>query len=459
MKRLTFALALLLALPAQAAESPQAFAWRAPVAVNASAPYQRITLPMAVYLNARHPDLRDLRVFNGEGRPVPLALVAQRGSNEKTTHSTALRWFPLDAPAVASGAALNVRVRQDAKGALVEVKSRAPAAAGEPVRRGYVLDASVIEKRQAITALTLDWRNGQGFQLLDVEASDNLQDWHKARANVQLARLDFNGERIERRRIELDGLPGRYLRLLWRQPAQAPVLTAVEIEASVSRWRAPERVWTEALTPLRSLLKLQAGEFHYRLPQTLPVARIRLALPSGNVLLPLDILSPDQDRRHWSSLARSVLYRVNDQGREWLQDEIALSGYPLDEFILRLDPRSSQSVGTPVLEVGIEPGQVVFLAEGKAPYTLAVGDPSAVNMALPLNTLVPGIDTQNAPQIAEAQVLAQLVASGVESAPAEADQTDWKKIALWGVLLAGVLAMGAMAWNLVRQMRVKKPDQ
>ncbi|SFN13877.1 Protein of unknown function [Formivibrio citricus] len=455
--KLPIFLVSLLALPVLAAEAPQDFAWRVPLEVKAGAPYQRITLPMAAYIHASHTDLRDLRVFNSEGRPVPLAHVVPRGSNEKTTRSMPLRWFPLTAPQTAPGASLDVHVRQDAKGALLEVKSRAPAASGEQLRRGYVLDASAIEKRQAITALTLDWRDGQGFQLLDVEASDNLQDWRRVRSGVQLARLDYNGERIERRRIEIGGLPGRYLRLLWREPARAPELTSAEIEETVAQWRAPERVWTGALTPLRSPLNLHQGEYHYRLPQTLPVTRLRLTLPQGNVLLPLEILSPDQDRRHWSRLARCVAYRITEQGREWLQDEITLPGYPLREFIVRFDRRSSQGMSAPVLEAGIEAGQVVFLAEGKAPYTLAVGNAHAAGRALPLGTLAPGLDTPGGPKLADAQVLVGQAASGVAAAQAETGPADWKRIALWAVLVVGVLAMILMAWQLVRQMKKPHP--
>lgn len=69
------------------------------------------------------------------------------------------------------------------------------------IRRGYVLDASHLEKRDNVKALTLDWRGVTGFQLVDIAASDNLQDWRSVRRDAQLARLDYNGQRIERRRI------------------------------------------------------------------------------------------------------------------------------------------------------------------------------------------------------------------------------------------------------------------
>lgn len=449
---------------AGAAESPQPFAWRAPLAMDASAPYQRFTLPQDAYLHAAHSDLRDLRVFNAEGVPVPIARTRQAGSSEKTTHSSALRWFPLTGTrrvaSDAGDAGLTVSVRAGSDGTLVEVQSGAkPAATTEEVRRGYVLDASHLEKRANVQALTLDWRGTVGFQLLDISASDNLQDWYSVRSGAQLARLDYNGERIERRRIELNGLPGRYLRLLWRDPAQAPELTSADVEETTAFWRSPPTEWFEPQVPVQSALKLQTGEFHYRLPLALPVSRIRLLLPPGNALLPLEILQPERERRHWRRITRTVVYRIGGEGREWLRDEIALPGWPLSEFILRIDSRSNQTAA-PQLQVGIEPEQLVFLAEGKPPYQLAVGNAKAVNVALPLTTLVPGLGGSNAPQIAEAKVLPASLPAASASQPGALQRAsaeiDWKKAALWGVLLAGVLAMGVMAWKLVKQLNQKK---
>ncbi|OQW85722.1 MAG: hypothetical protein BWK72_20835 [Rhodoferax ferrireducens] len=453
---------VLLAGVINAAEHVQDFNWRALVKADTSAPYYRVTLPVEAYLNTAQPGFADLRVFNAAGEPVPFARTAPSGSSERSMQRTTLRWFPLR-EAVASNAAagkLDVTVRQSGDGTLVEVHS----AAGKPENksqavRGYLLDASKLVRHESAQALELDWQGGNdGFQLLDIEASDNLQDWRSVQRNVQLARLDFNGERIERRRIELAGLPGRYLKLQWRDPAIAPELVRAEIEQGSAHWKAPPLAWSAQIAPLRSALNLQPGEFHYRLEQALPISRIRIVLPQGNVLLPLQILQPIRERRDWHGIAHGVVYRINSNNREWIQDEIALSGPWLKEFIVRFDPRSSRNISQPTMQIGIAPEQVVFLAEGAAPYELAVGNGKMASGALPLATLVPGLGAPNAPHIAEA-VLASGAASVMPaSSPASAlqPQADWKKIALWGVLIAGVLAMAAMAWQLVRQMDRKE---
>lgn len=453
---------VLLAGVAHAAERPQDFNWRAPVKTEANAPYYRVTLPVEAYLNATQPGIADLRVFNAAGVAVPYARVTPAGSNERSTQRTALRWFPLRA-AVADGGAstLKVTVRQASDGTLVEVrtKSGGPSAGKVEAVRGYLLDASKLTHREQCEGLELDWAgSADGFQLLNIEASDDLQDWHSVRRNVQLARLDFNGERIEQRRISLAGLPGRYLRLHWLDPVQAPELISASIEQSSAQWKNPPLAWSAPIAPQSVPLGLQPGKFQYQLPQALPVSRIRIALPEGNALLPLEILQPDQAKRHWPSIARSVVYRINSNGREWMQDEVALSGQWLKEFIVRIDPRSSKGVNVPNVQIGIAPEQVVFLAEGAPPFTLAVGQAKTATAALPLSMLVPGFGSANAPQIAEATLDHATVSAVAASSPGVVAITpaDWKKIALWGLLVAGVLAMGAMAWQLVRQMQRKE---
>lgn len=443
-------------------DTPLSFSWRAPLAVDASAPYQRITLPLEAYANAAQPDLRDVRVFNADDVPVPLARIQQSGASQESTLIQALHWFPLTAARKTSAndeddAALSVQVRQGRNGTLVDIRTRAQRKrTAKNLLRGYVLDASHLEKPGNVKALTLDWKEGTGFHLLDIAASDNLQDWHRVRQGVQLARLEYDGKTIERRRIELSGLSGRYLRLVWRDPVVAPELTAVEIEETTAHWQNPPLLWSEPIASSQSSLRLQEGEFHYRLPQTLPVRRVRLLLPQGNVLLPVDILEPDRERQAWRSLVRDVAYRVTSGGREWLHDEIALPGTLQRAFILRIDPRSSRTQA-PKLQVAIEPEQLVFLAEGKPPYRLALGNADVKNVALPLATLVPGLGGDNAPEIADATVLPVTPTAVSASKPARmqplAEKIDWKKAALWSVLVAGVLAMGFMAWQLLRQLQ------
>ncbi|GAB2894637.1 DUF3999 domain-containing protein [Uliginosibacterium flavum] len=477
-RTLALLIAATLTLPCLAQDKPAQFATHLPISTETAAPYYRLSVPLAAYLASAHGDLRDLRVFNGSGQPVPYAQLAASGSTEEKVQRQTLRWFPLrgeaaDAPAGATESkSLQVVVKQAGDGSLVEIRAqqgssgRVAAQASAAPLRGYVLDASQITDRRAVRALELNWdKAAADFQLLDVESSDDLRNWHSLVSGVQLARLDYNGARIENRSIALNGFRDRYLRLIWRDPANAPQLTSAEVEQSSSRYLAAPLTWSAPLAASKGDSDLKPGEYRFRLAQPLPLARLRITLPPGNQLLPVEILTPGRERRHWRSLARSVAYRITDKSREWSNSEIALPGYALQEFVLRIDPRLNPLSEGPQLSFALQPAQLVFLASGTPPYTLAVGNKDAKDAALGAATLVPGFGQPGSPEIVAASVASEAVKIAAQSAssgssPAAtqtpSEEKDWKKIALWGVLVLGVLGMGAMAWQLITQMNKDK---
>ncbi|MBK9220096.1 MAG: DUF3999 domain-containing protein [Uliginosibacterium sp.] len=466
---------LCLALPgaASAQDKPASFATRLPVQTLTRAPYYRVDLPIEVYQAAAFGDLRDLRVFNAGGQAVPHTRLAASSEMATETRKTALRWFPLSAPATGApeatpDQALAIVVKQNADGSLVEIhsntgKSGATAGAEKAeTLRGYVLDASPIAARESLRSLEIDWRGTPGnFQLVDLDASDDLQHWRRIQTGIQLARLEFNGERIERRQIELNGLRERYLRLIWREPAVAPALTDAIVEQTATHWAAAPISWSVPVPPSPDSRDLKPGEYAYKLPLALPLRQLRLQLPPGNVLLPLEVLVPAPDRRRWRPLARSVVYRITSNGREWSQNEIPLPGGMLDEFVVRIDPRSNTLPHGPLLAYGLEPAQLIFLSSGEPPYQVAVGNRQAQDAALPAMTLIPGFGSQQVPEIGLATLKTGVqlgadptatapAASGIQPLPTE--PRNWKKIILWSVLIAGVLGMALMAWQLLRQM-------
>jgi len=482
-KPLLCCLLLPLTNAAMAQDKPESFSARFAIQTPGNSPYYRVTLPIEAYAGSASGNLRDLRVFNAQGISVPHTRLAIDGEMATQTQKTPLHWFPLygsaqtaaDNNGPAPEQVFNVVVHQSKDGSLVEIHGNSPAPAGsvpgadkEGVVRGYLLDASRIASPESVRSLELDWSGAaQNFQLVELEAGNDLQHWHTLRSDIQLARLEFGGQRIERRTIELDGLRDRYLRLIWRQPANAPKLSGAVLEQSATRWQAAPIAWSAPMAPNSNERELKPGEYAYKLPVAMPISRLRIELPAGNVLLPLEVLQPSQDRRRWQSLQRGVVYRINNNGRDWSQNEITLSGNMIDEIVIRIDPRSNTLTQGPSLAYGLEPAQLIFLASGQAPFTLAVGNRQAGDVALPATTLIPGFGSGQTPDIGTATIQGAIKAAPVAasvSAPAPTVTPEpvapqnWKKIALWGVLIAGVLGMAIMAWQLIRQMPAQDQD-
>ncbi|MEQ8662785.1 MAG: DUF3999 family protein, partial [Gammaproteobacteria bacterium] len=122
----------------------------------------------------------------------------------------------------------------------------------------------------------------------------------------------------------------------------------------------------------------------------------------------------------------------------------------------RFTPATGESLApdAATLELHWRAGRYRVLATGDGPYLLAVG--SARAAALPPPAAMPEVAL-------DADTLARLSAPAVLGAARElggesrrrplAPALPWQRIALWAVLVAGVLMIGAMAWRLYGEMR------
>jgi Protein of unknown function (DUF3999) len=453
MIRFPLALAVLLLPVLAAAEAPSDFQATAPIMLQGDGPYYRLTLPIQANFAAHSPDLRDLRVFNSQGDAVRFSLIRDQARTEQTEQQVPLKWFPLYAADATSDTLRQVKIDRRSDGTIVSVLDGDPAAGGAPKLRGYLLDTS--QAKGADLKLTLDWDPAiTGFQQLAVEASDDLQSWQRWEGAAQLARLEFNGEHVERKQIDLPGGHAAYLRLTWHVPAEAPALTAAVLTIGNATDRPAGLTWSDPTAPSRS--GQDGYEWDYQRP--IAIERLKLALPQVNVLSPVDIATRDETVPHaeWRVLARSVLYRLLIDGKEWQQQDISLYPTPIRTLRIAPDARGGGLGGAPTLAVGVTAQQLVFLASGSGPFRLAIGKDDAKAADLPPATLMPGYGSTNAPPISVAQ-LGSLTGSTGQSAAggalSELPTGGWQSLVLWGVLLIGIGAIGFMAVRLLRQTK------
>ncbi len=439
-------LALTAALPllAQAQESPGDYAQQVPLTLSGEGPWYRLELPMELHLAARYADLRDLRVFNAEGQAQAYALTLGSARQSETRKDTAVKWFPLRGPLNAEQTP-SVRVQRSTSGTLVEVVPEAAHGANEQVLRGWLLDTSAIDA--PLHKLTLDWASeGDGFQRFSIEASDDLQQW-RAWNDGQIARLSFADERIDQREVALPGQSARYLRLLWSSPRQAPQLLSARVHSATNDTLPAPLTWSADLPPSSA----KAGQYTWELPLALPLQRVQIELAQANTLAPVSLAGRHEGKVQWQPLARGLLYRLPQDGKEVLHDELELYGAPVQQLRLQVDERGG-GLGSeaPSIRVGIRSTQVVFLARGTPPYTLAIGNPTGKAASLPLSTLIPGYDDKRLASLGVAQAVeTPLLETGAASAE-QVERFDWKRLGLWAVLLIGVGLLVLMALSLLR---------
>ena len=108
----------------------------------------------------------------------------------------------------------------------------------------------------------------------------------------------------------------------------------------------------------------------------------------------------------------------------------------------------------PKLSFAVRATQLVFLARGAPPYSLAIGNPTIKGANLPLSTLVPGFTPEKLAALGSATLAVTPVSVPTHATPMAAGP-DWKRIGLWGVLVLGVIFLGWMAIGTLRASRLK----
>jgi hypothetical protein len=444
------ALATLAAALNASAEAPSDFRSTAPVTVSSAEALHRLTLPFEAYRDARR-DLGDLRIFNAHGDALPIAFAGDAQAAREAPPAFGLPIFPVSAATPGRDQAfgdLNVVVRSNSDGTLVSVQGRARGVAAPPRPVAWLLDASQVQK--PVRALVVEWDVIPGTEIakVTVEASDDLKAWRTLASRAPVVRLEQSGQELVQPRVELGSRRAKYLRIT-AEPA-AFRLRAVQAEPEEVVRPAPRLSRTVAASP-----GTQPGEYLFDLGAGVPVEALRVVLPAVNSVAPFTVASRESEKGSWQSVVSSTFYRLIRDGAEIQSPAVEIGPRRARYWSIRLDPRSPPiGDALPALEVQWRPAQIVFVARGDKPYRLAFGNQEARAAALSVSELIPGYEARDEMKLPEAKVGEVSTAEAAGGAWRRlVGDTNPRKLVLWGVLIAAVLALGWMASRLRREMR------
>lgn len=447
----------LIVLPALAAAAPtdDDYARQWPLVLQAQdAGAYRVTLDREVYRSATLPTLRDIDVRNAAGAVVPASLFSSEQPLAQASLQRELAWFPLPRGQAAPGRDITLISERDADGRLRRVEARMgePGDVGtEPAANAWLIDASQVDAR--IKALHLAWP--MQAAALDVayrvEGSDDLRDWRILQPRVQLLDLTRDGQRLQQRRVPLDG-QAKYLRLTPLQANAVLSLAGVsaELEAAAASvdWQ-----WED----LRGKAVVEQGRTTYEfiLDGRFPMARADVVV-DGNAAGEWTLESRDNDTGAWQWRAGPwVAFQMEGQGGSERSAVQALPGIIRDRQ-WRSTSRTPIT-GTPVLRLGYRPEVMVFLAQGQPPYALVAGSARASRTDAPLPQLVDAIRARRGSdwQPAAATLGTPIVLAGDQALQPVAPPRDWKSWLLWSLLVLGAVMVAGFAASL---LRTRRPD-
>ncbi|MDE4081597.1 MULTISPECIES: DUF3999 family protein [Enterobacter cloacae complex] len=434
-------------------ESPRDYAFGLSLDTSVPSQWYRVMLPLAVYAQSTSPELHDVRVFNQSGEPVPLSLVAATRP-QPSVQTTALRLFPLDASPLAPARGDEDRDKillRSRNGVEIVLEGQKAAAAGQH----YLLTLPEQATGEvALSQLQLLWNTPQTpWQgTASVYYSEDLKRWYTLREDMPLLDVASGEDRLKLDRIDIDTVlspdANRYLMVVLN--AQSPGITLTGVNAiGAPAQAAPETIDLEGKG---EQLSTSEAQWHWARPQPLRAVSILL---NGDGVLPVEIAWRSTEKDKWHPLKKEVLYRLEGK----TSPPVSLSGGLVQAVkITTLNARLPEYL--PGVIGHRDRYDLVFNAQGKAPYLLAWGNGAAKPAGVEPDMLIPAAlrktyDMANLPQAD----LKDNVALGGEarlSATSAAERASrMNTLLVWGVLIAGVILLAGMAWRIWRETQRK----
>ncbi len=445
------------------ANNAQSYALRAPLALVADAPLQRLVLPAQALLQLQSLGYNDVRVFNAQGQPVPIALAQVAAQTQTQRQQVSLVAYSImGAAGTVGNEGVSLRIEEQQGKRVVQIDTtNAKAAAGSQNLVGALLDARAITAPVVAMVLDVDLPVAQPITF-DIQASKDLKNWRPLADTVLYRAADSADANTslgtQRMQLAFSDLKDHYLRITWLGAAgQAVPVTVRGATLSTSQSTSSNpRVSASIATPALP----NAHELSFVLPFATPVAALKVKPQGTNVLIPVRVWGRNDRSQAWAPLVSSVLYNLVTNGKEQTSAAIEMQGAHYREIKIEADKKTAGFAAVPEVSAQFEPAQVVFLASGGAPFTLAAGLADAASAYLPLASLMPGYQSgqENSLPLARADISASAVAaSPVATAQAPSNAPPTRSLVLWGVLLLGVAVLGVMAWVLMKQT-AKSPE-
>lgn len=406
-----------------------------------------VTLPESVYRHSERTDLGDIRVFNADGEIVPHTIREVSDHTTMSEQSVNLRFFPVTTSSESDVGNVKLTVRKGASGSLIEVSNDGVTKDSTSLV-GYILDASALDA--AIDGLTLDWTNSDPsfVQSVSVEASDDLTKWWSVVTNATIASFKQDNETLSRKDIEMHDTKAKYLRLSWSDPSRPLQLS-----------RATVRTIKHATTVVSPMELRITGtvdtknnrDFVFDAGGNFQTIQVEALLPQSNTLVKTSITSSNSLDGPWSTMFYGFLYRLTVNGREVSSEPIRMSRSDRYWKIHLEQAEGGFGGSIPTLKLSWRPHRLFFIVQGSGPFMLAYGNAHITDTGFVLTDLL-SLTRQDEDEVTVARLSAERELSTPAKTPKKHGPNPVRKYILWGILGLGVIVLGALAGNLMRQM-------
>jgi hypothetical protein len=409
------------------ASAPEALPWNnfaGTIELNGNAgSLLSLEIPEAVYLGIERPDMGDVRIYDSQGNPASFVIRNLPGTIAVPSEQDVpiLAWNEKAGRFTASIPGIEINT----SGIAVTIN---PGSGRE--NRLYLADLSGLDNESEPSKLVLDFEEGAFFNAgVSIQKSDDLAQWERFDRTQTAA---FNNNPGTDRNV-FDIPRARYI-LLEFDGEVPPVNSAlVRFDPIESPAALRETSFTGTQSEDRKNVVYRTGRF--------PVQKVNFVISRPDSIRVI-FRERTSEAVSWHYLGESSIYRIEAPNAD------PLVNGPIESMgsgpYWQIDAQGEQVfTEVPSLVLLWEAQEIVFLARGQGPWTLAYGN-------VEYGPLVP-LDIQSGAEILPALSGAAFYTGREEP---KADHTArWRQIILWSVLILAAAVLSVLALWVIKSMK------
>ncbi len=413
---------------------------------DAKSSLRELALPTSVYQQMHRKDLGDLRVFNADGQPVPHQF--SRPEVLDSSQQSSLVFYPFNKEQAADAGNIQVIIKQKKDEQTLKVDKRnGQTKAAESKEYQYIIENPQSKMNDSsLCRMKLDWSQPKSSMVLalKLESSSDLQNWRSVHRKMSVSKLNYSGSELVRNEIKFGCTKAKYLRMSWLKPEQGVQLNAISGIYNKKGEQALE--WHSLGKPQYD----SNGNWLFESNVVAAFSQIEFDAPQDGLLFKGALYSRKNINDNWRRRGNITQYKLTLGDSEF--NSAAKKITPNNDRFWKLE-LSNEATFTddqlPEIKVAWRPKKLLFMAQGKAPFTLAYGNPAVTRAQnSDLQGLIKSLSDSgvNADKVNLGEIV-----QGNKSF-SKTDQVNWKKYLLWLVLILGTILMAFMAYRLFKQM-------
>lgn len=427
------------------------FAYGRMIQLGSESPLYRFSLDTHVYRHVANERLLDLRIFNHQKERVPLRIKTAQVPKFKKFQAQKLPIFPLFVTRDSAPGDLTLNLKSNSTEtnfSLTISGSKDPSVE----LSGFIVDLGEEAKTPERLKVTLNGGRQEYRLAAKVAYSNDLSSWQDLLSGVALVKMAFNGQHLERNRIDLPPFSGRYLRISFQTPYKGAFRADITGFYPITPFIPKRR---------RTIVKgrrtsAQPLIFNYDSEGYFPTDRIQLQLPHSNSLIKARLSTRSNPESPWNYRKTVIFYHLRVDGAKLENAPIVLQTTQ-DRFFRLEILAGSLSAGSksPDLVLMWHPHECAFVASGDPPFMLAYGNADLRSEPQVVDDLLEAISQKHQKRyMGFSRLDYPQVLGGDERLKSTVDSKEGRlRVILWAVLCISVLGLALMAYQLYCRMK------